>query len=51
MYFYKAFEKKLLLISVFYSATNWLFRFGLGFRINSPKFVNQQFDRIDQILK
>ncbi len=35
----------------FYSTTNWLFRFGLGFRINSPKFVNQQFDRIDQILK
>jgi len=38
-------------IENFYSATNWLFRFGLGFRINSPKFVNQQFDRIDQILK
>lgn len=35
----------------FYSTTNWLFRFGLGFRINSPKFVNKQFDRIDQILK
>ncbi|KUJ52251.1 DUF4421 family protein [Chryseobacterium sp. JAH] len=35
----------------FYSTTNWLFRFGLGFRINSPKFVNQQFDKIDQILK
>ncbi len=35
----------------FYSTTNWLFRFGLGFRINSPKFVNRQFDRVDQILK
>jgi len=35
----------------FYSTTNWLFRFGLGFRINSPKFVNKQFDKIDQILK
>ncbi|MBW8522955.1 DUF4421 domain-containing protein [Chryseobacterium chendengshani] len=35
----------------FYSATDWLFRFGLGFRINSPKFVNKQFDKIDQILK
>lgn len=35
----------------FYSTTNWLFRFGLGFRINSPKFVNQQFDKIDKILK
>lgn len=30
----------------FYSATNWLLRFGLGFRINSPKFVNRQFDKI-----
>ncbi len=35
----------------FYSASNWLFRFGLGFRINSPKFVNQQFDKIDEIVK
>lgn len=35
----------------FYSTTNWLFRFGLGFRINSPKIVNRQFDKIDQILK
>lgn len=51
MYFYKAFEKKTTFDKCFYSATNWLFRFGLGFRINSPKFVNQQFDRIDQILK
>ncbi|UFH32187.1 DUF4421 family protein [Chryseobacterium sp. C-71] len=35
----------------FYSTTNWLFRFGLGFRIKSPKFVDKQFDKIDQILK
>lgn len=35
----------------FYSTRNWLFRFGIGLRINSPKSVNQQFDRIDQILK
>ncbi|WP_415326726.1 DUF4421 family protein [Chryseobacterium sp. MMS23-Vi53] len=35
----------------FYSTTLWLFRIGLGFRFNSPKFVNRNFDKIDNILK
>lgn len=35
----------------FYSATNWLFRFGAGFRIQSPKILNRQFDKIDKMLK
>lgn len=35
----------------FYSATQWLFRVGMGFRFNSPTFVNRNFDRIDHIVK
>lgn len=35
----------------FYSATQWLFRAGIGFRFNSPTFVNRNFDKIDNILK
>jgi hypothetical protein len=35
----------------FYSATQWLFRVGIGFRFNSPTFVNRNFDKIDNILK
>lgn len=35
----------------FYSATQWLFRAGIGFRLNSPTFVNKNFDKIDNILK
>ncbi|MDH6253295.1 hypothetical protein M2347_003022 [Chryseobacterium sp. H1D6B] len=35
----------------FYSTTQWQFRFGVGLRINSPKFVNKNFDKIDHILK
>lgn len=35
----------------FYSTTQWLFRIGIGFRFNSPTFVNRNFDKIDNILK
>jgi len=35
----------------FYSTTQWLFWIGVGFRFNSPTFVNRNFDRIDHILK
>ncbi|MCE3076136.1 DUF4421 family protein [Chryseobacterium gwangjuense] len=35
----------------FYSTTQWLFRVGVGFRFNSPTFVNRNFDKIDNILK
>jgi len=35
----------------FYSTTQWLFRAGIGFRFNSPTFVNRNFDKIDNILK
>ncbi|WBV60587.1 DUF4421 family protein [Chryseobacterium camelliae] len=35
----------------FYSTTQWLFRLGVGFRFNSPTFVNRNFDKIDHILK
>ena len=35
----------------FYSTTQWQLRLGIGFRINSPKFVNNNFDKIDHILK
>lgn len=35
----------------FYSTTQWLFRVGLGFRFNSPTFVNRNFDKIDNVLK
>lgn len=35
----------------FYSATQWLFRVGIGFRFNSPTFVNRNFDKMDNILK
>lgn len=35
----------------FYSTTQWLFRVGIGFRFNSPTFVNRNFDKIDHILK
>lgn len=35
----------------FYSTTQWLFRVGIGFRFNSPTFVNRNFDKIDNILK
>ncbi|WP_157158223.1 DUF4421 family protein [Chryseobacterium populi] len=35
----------------FYSTTQWQFRMGVGMRINSPKFVSRNFDKIDQILK
>ncbi len=35
----------------FYSTTQWLFRAGIGFRFNSPTFVNRNFDKIDHILK
>ncbi|WP_419868062.1 DUF4421 family protein [Chryseobacterium sp. CT-SW4] len=35
----------------FYSTTQWQFRFGVGLRINSPKFVGKTFDKVDNILK
>lgn len=35
----------------FYSSTQWQFRAGIGLRFNSPKFVNRNFDKIDNILK
>lgn len=35
----------------FYSTTQWLFRIGVGFRFNSPTFVNRNFDKIDHIVK
>lgn len=35
----------------FYSTTQWQFRAGIGLRFNSPKFVNRNFDKIENILK